>query len=126
MLKNADNALYGAVEHINTDILDIWKEGNCEQDVRFLKQSVETVLQELLADKLLAGCQHLPSRSKITLVGTLFWALMPMVSSLSSWPGRLALTKVGQGKVPISLVLYIRVNTPNIQCSISTRLEYSE
>ena len=43
------------------DILDmshIWKEGDGEHDVRFLKQRVETVLRELQADERLADCQH--------------------------------------------------------------------
>ena len=35
------------------------QEGDGEQDVRFFKRKVETVLWELLSDERLEGCQHL-------------------------------------------------------------------
>ena len=40
------------------DIHDMWQEGDGEQDVRFFKRKVEVVLQELIADERLEGCQH--------------------------------------------------------------------
>ena len=39
-----------AVEVGEMDILDMWQDGDGEQDVRFFKRKVEIVLHELLAD----------------------------------------------------------------------------
>jgi hypothetical protein len=49
---------HDAVADGKMDILNMWQEGDGEQDVRFF-HNVEIVLRELLADGRLEGCQHL-------------------------------------------------------------------
>ena len=49
------------------DILDTWQEDDGEENVRFFKWNIESVLRDLLADERLAGCHTR------TLTGTVSW-----------------------------------------------------
>lgn len=81
------------------DIHDMWREGDGEQDVRFFKRKLEAVLRELLADERLAGCQQLYKNAKGERI------LGGHANGSVSF--QIAQTRVGPGKVPISIVLYI-------------------
>ena len=93
------------------DILDMWLEGDGVQDVRFFKHRVEVVLRELLADELLKGCQFYSFKESRRLstrmpTGTASFEVLRMVVSLFKLTRR-----VGPGKLPISIVLYIDATT---------------
>lgn len=85
------------------DIHDMWVEGDGEQDVRFFKRKVETVLRELIGDERLDGCQHFSfklyknSQGERILGG----------HANGSVTFQMAQINIGPGKVPISIVLYI-------------------
>lgn len=54
--------LMGAIEQGDLEIIDLWKEGDGDQDVRLFKRPAGKVLRELIADPRLAGCQHFAFR----------------------------------------------------------------
>ena len=47
-----------AVEEGDIEIIDMWEEGDGDQDVTFVKRKLEKVLRELMTDPRLAGHQH--------------------------------------------------------------------
>ena len=100
---NMHERLMRAVADGQMDILDMWQEGDGQQDVRFFKRRVEVVLRELLADERLKGSQfysfkeYKNSRGDRILGG----------HANGSVTFQIAQTRVGPGKVPISIVLYI-------------------
>ena len=61
--------LMHAVEEGDIEIIDMWEEGDRDQDVTFVKRKLEKVLRELMADPLLAGhgfkLQANPRRERI-------------------------------------------------------------
>jgi hypothetical protein len=64
---------------------------------------VEKFLRKLMADMRLAGCQHFGFKSTRTRVAADFFA----GHSNGSVSFQLVQLKVGEGKVPVSIVLYI-------------------
>ena len=78
--------LMRAVEEGEMDILDMWQDGDGEQDVRFFKRRVEVVLRELLADERLEGCQHFAFKGYKNPKGNGYLEATPMVPSRFNWP----------------------------------------
>lgn len=100
---NMHERLMRAVEEGEMDILDMWQDGDGEQDVRFFKRRVEIVLRELLADERLEGCQHFAFKEYKNPKGERILG----GHANGSITFQLAQLRVGPGKVPISIVLYI-------------------
>lgn len=95
--------LMGAVERGDLEVIDLHAEGDGLQDVRLFKRPVDKVLRELLADQRLAGCQHFAfkeykDRSGARIIGG---------HANGSVTFQMAQIRVGEGTVPISIVLYI-------------------
>ena len=95
--------LMRAVEDGEMEIIDMWQDGDGAQDVRFFKRKVEIVLRELLADERLEGCQHFAFKEYKNPKGERILG----GHANGSITFQLAQLKVGPGKVPISIVLYI-------------------
>jgi len=95
--------LMRAVEEGEMEIIDMWQDGDGAQDVRFFKRKVEIVLRELLADERLEGCQHFAFKEYKNAKGERILG----GHANGSISFQLAQLKVGPGKVPISIVLYI-------------------
>jgi len=95
--------LMRAVEEGEMEIIDMWQDGDGAQDVRFFKRKVEIVLRELLADERLEGCQHFAFKEYKNAKGERILG----GHANGSITFQLAQLKVGPGKVPISIVLYI-------------------
>ena len=55
---NMHDRLLRSIKEGEYEMLDMWQEGDGEQNVRFFKRKVEIVLRELLSDERLEGCQH--------------------------------------------------------------------
>jgi hypothetical protein len=85
------------------DVLDMWQEGDGVQDVRFFKRKVEVVLRELIADARLEGCQHFAFKEYKNANGDRILG----GHANGSVSFQVAQARVGPGKVPISIVLYI-------------------
>jgi|LauGreDrversion4_2_1035121.scaffolds.fasta_scaffold647128_1 hypothetical protein len=100
---NMHARLMKAVEDGQMDILDMWQEGDGQQDVRFFKRRVEVVLRELLADERLKGCQFYKFKEYKNSNGDR--VLGGHANGSVSF--QIAQMRVGSGKVPISIVLYI-------------------
>ena len=81
----------------------MWREDDGEQDVGFFKHKLEAVLLELLADERLAGCQHFAFKEYKNAKGERILG----GHANGSVSFQIAQTRVGPGKVPISIVLYI-------------------
>lgn len=95
--------LMRAVAEGEMDIHDMWQEGDGPQDVRFFKRKVEVVLRELLADERLEGCQHFAFKEYKNARGERILG----GHANGSVSFQVAQSRVGPGKVPISIVLYI-------------------
>ena len=95
--------LMRAVSDGEMEILDMWQEGDGDQDVRFFKRKVEIVLRELIADERLAGCQHYGFKAYKNAKGERILG----GHANGSVSFQIAQARVGPGKVPISIVLYI-------------------
>ena len=95
--------LMRAVADGEMDILDMWQEGDGEQDVKFYKRKVEGVLRELIADERLEGCQHFAFKEYKNANGDRILG----GHANSSVSFQVAQARVGPGKVPISIVVYI-------------------
>ena len=100
---NMHERLMRAVEDGQMDILDMHQEGDGEQDVRFFKRRVEVVLRELLADERLKGCQFYKFQEYKNAKGDRILG----GHANGSVSFQIAQSRVGPGKVPISIVLYI-------------------
>ena len=100
---NKHERLMRAVEDGQLDILDMWQEGDGQQGVRFFKRRVELVLWELLADERLEDCQFYAFKEYKNANGDRILG-GPAHGSVSF---QIAQTRVGPGKVPVSIVLYI-------------------
>ena len=94
-----------AVEDGQLDVLDMWQEGDGQQDwdVRFFKHRVEVVLRELLADERLEDCQfyafkEYKNANEDRILGG---------HANGSVSFQIVRTRVGSGKMPVSIVLYI-------------------
>ena len=100
---NMHDRLMRAVADGEMDILDMWQEGDGVQDVRFFKRKVEVVLRELIADARLEGCQHFAFKEYKNANGDRILG----GHANGSVSFQLAQARVGPGKVPISIILYI-------------------
>ena len=100
---NMPERLMRAVEDGQMDILDMRQEGDCEQDVRFFKHKVDVVLLELLADERLKDCQFYKFKEYKNANGDRILG----GHANGSVSFQIAQSRVGPGKVPISIVLYI-------------------
>ena len=100
---NMHDRLMRAVADGERDILDMWQEGDGVQDVRFFKRKVEVVLRELIADARLEGCQHFAFKEYKNANGDRILG----GHANGSVSFQLAQARVGPGKVPISIILYI-------------------
>ena len=100
---NMHERLMRAVEDGQMDIIDMHQEGDGEQDVRFFKRRVEVVLRELLADERLNGCQFYKFQEYKNAKGDRILG----GHANGSVSFQIAQSRVGPGKVPISIVLYI-------------------
>ena len=95
--------LMGAIEEGDIEVIDLWQEGDGIQDVRLFKRPAGKVLRELLADPRLAGSQHFAFKEYKDANGDRIIG----GDANGSVTFQLAQVHVGEGKVPISLVLYI-------------------
>ena len=100
---NMHERLLRSIGDGDIEVLDMWQEGDGEQDVRFFKRKVETVLRELLSDERLEGCQHFGFKQYKNSKGERILG----GHANGSVTFQVAQARVGQGKVPISIVLYI-------------------
>ncbi len=78
-------------------------EGDGAQKLELFKRPAEKVLRELLSDIRLAGCQHFGFKEYLDPHGNRLFA----GHSNGSVSFQLAQIRVGPGKVPVSLVIYI-------------------
>ena len=117
---NKHERLMRAVEDGQLDILDMWQEGDGQQGVRFFKRRVELVLWELLADERLEDCQFYAFKEYKNANGDRILG-GPAHGSVSF---QIAQTRVGPGKVPVSIVL--NKNATFIKRGISIRPIYHE
>ena len=85
------------------EIHNMWQEGDGEQDVRFFKRNLEAVLRELVADERLEGCQHFAFKEYKNANGDRILG----GHANGSVSFQIAQARMGPGKVPISIVLYI-------------------
>ncbi len=84
-------------------IINMHVEGDGEQVLELFKRPVEKVLRELLADIRLAWCQHFAFHEYKDKKGNRIFA----GHANGSVSFQLAQLNVGEGKVPVSIVLYI-------------------
>jgi hypothetical protein len=95
--------LQASIDSGDVQIIDMHAEGDGEQVLELFKRPVEKVLRELMADMRLAGCQHFGFQEYKDPRGNRLFA----GHSNGSVSFQLAQLKVGEGKVPVSIVLYI-------------------
>ncbi len=95
--------LHASINSGNIDIISMKVDGDREQTPELFMRPIEKVLRELIADLLLAGCQHFAVHEyKDPCCNRLFAG-----HANGSLSFQLAQMKVGKGKVPVSIVLYI-------------------
>ena len=95
--------LMACIEEGDVEVLDLWEEGDGDQEVMLYKRPALKVLRELLADLRLAGHQHLAFKEYKDANG----ARVLACDANGSITFQLAQIAVGEGKVPISIVIYI-------------------
>jgi hypothetical protein len=79
------------------------KEGDRAQNTELFKRQIEKVLRELIGDMLLAGKQHFAFREYKEPHGNRMFA----EDANRAVSFQLAQARIGQNKVPVSIVLYI-------------------
>ncbi len=79
------------------------KEGDGAQKLELFKHPEEKVLLELISDIRLAGCQHFATKEYLDPHGNRLFACQ----SNGSVCFQLAQLHIGEGKFPVSLVIYI-------------------
>jgi hypothetical protein len=94
--------LQASIDSGDIQIINMNVEGVGEQVSELFRRPAEKVLRELLADMHLAGCQHFAFHEYKDLRGNMFFA----GHSNGSVSFQLAQVRVGEGKVPVSM-LYI-------------------
>ena len=97
LLLNADSIDSGDLE-----IISMHKEGDGAQKLEF-NHPEETVLRKLMSDIQLAGCQHFAIKEYLDPHGNRLFAC----HANGSVCFQLAQLSIGEGKVPMSLVIYI-------------------
>ena len=95
--------LMHAVEEGDIEIIDMWEEGDGDQDVTFVKRKLEKVLRELMADPRMAGHQHYGFKLQANPRGERIYAC----EANGSVAFQLAQLSMGPGTVPMALVAYI-------------------
>ena len=95
--------LMRCIEDEDIQIIDLWEEGDGNQEVLLYKRPVLKVLRELISDERLAGSQHFGFKEYKNANGDRILAC----DANGSLTFQLAQIQVGEGTVPISIVLYI-------------------
>jgi hypothetical protein len=95
--------LQASIDSGDVQIINMHAKGDGEQVLARFRRPVEKVLHELMADMRLAGCQHFGFQEYKDPRGNCLFA----GHSNGSVSFQLAQLKVGEGKVPVSIVLYI-------------------
>ena len=95
--------LQASIDKGDVEIIDMHAEGDGEQVLELFMRPVEKVLRELMAEMRLAGCQHFAFHEYKDPRGNRLFA----GHSNGSVSFQLAQIQVGEGKVPVSIVLYI-------------------
>ena len=95
--------LMQAVEEGDIEIIDMWEEGDGDQDVTFVKRKLEKVLRELMADPRMAGHQHYGFKLQANPRGERIYAC----EANGSVAFQLAQLSMGPDTVPMALVAYI-------------------
>ena len=112
--------LMRAVEEGDIEVIDMWEEGDGQQDNTFVKRKAVKVLMELLSDERMAGHQHFGFKLSTDANGDRVLG----GDANGSLTFELAQLRVGPGTVPISIVLYI--DATYIKHGIPIRPIYSE
>ncbi len=100
------------------EIVSMHKEGDGAQKLELFKHPEEKVFQELMSDTRLAGCQHSAFKEYLDPHGNRLFS----GHANGSVCFQLAQLLIGEGKVPVSLVIYI--DTPYIKKGIPIRPIY--
>ncbi len=95
--------LLRAIEDGDTEVLDLWEEGDGLQDNTFVKQKASKVLMELISDECMAGRQHFGFQLSKDAKGNRVLG----GDANGSVGFELAQIAVGPDRVPISIVLYM-------------------
>ena len=95
--------LMRCIEDEDIQVIDLWEEGDGNQEVLLYKRNVLKVLRELISDERLEGCQHFGFKEYKNANGERILAC----DANGSLTFQLAQIQVGEGTVPISIVLYI-------------------
>lgn len=95
--------LMKAIDDEDILIHDMWEEGDGRNDCQFYKRPLKKVLQELIADPRLEGHQHFRFEAKYDSMGNRILG----GDANGSLCFQLAQLRIGDDKVPVSLVLYI-------------------
>ena len=95
--------LQASIDSGDIQIINMTVEGDGDQVLELFKRPVEKVLRELMADMRLAGHQHFAFHEYKDPRGNRLFA----GHSNGSVSFQLAQLKIGEGKVPVSIVLYI-------------------
>jgi hypothetical protein len=95
--------LMRCIEDEDIQVIDLWEEGDGNQAVLLYKRNVLKVLRELISDERLEGCQHFGFKEYKNANGERILAC----DANGSLTFQLAQIQVGEGTVPISIVLYI-------------------
>jgi len=101
--SNMMDRLNRAIEDGDFEIIDMWKEGDGPQEVKFYFRNLEKVLRELMADIRLAGNQHFSFKMSKNSKGERIFG----GDANGSVSFELAQLRIGPNRVPLSLVLYI-------------------
>jgi hypothetical protein len=95
--------LMKAVEDGDIEIIDMWEEGDGDQDVTFVKRKLENIMRELMADERMAGHQHYGFKLQANPNGERIFAC----EANGSVAFQLAQLSMGPDTVPMALVAYI-------------------
>ena len=95
--------LQASIDSGDIDIISMKVDGDGDQNPELFMRPIEKVLRELIADMRLAGCQHFAFHEYKDPRGNRLFA----GHANGSVSFQLAQMKVGEGKVPVSIVLYI-------------------
>ncbi len=95
--------LQASINSVEIQIINMNVEGDGDQVLELFKRQVEKVLRERMADMRLAGHQHFAFHEYKDPRGHILFA----GHSNGSVSFQLAQLEVGEGKVPVSIVLYI-------------------
>ena len=100
---NLHERLMKAVEEGDIEIIDMWEEGDGDQDVTFVKRKLEKIMRELMADVRMAGHQHFGFKLQANARGERIFAC----EANGSVAFQLAQLSMGPDTVPMALVAYI-------------------